>query len=82
MKLSGKYSFEELSRALQGNFSCQQVTKNSRGEQLGDNEYVSMELFFLRFDFYPKKNVTKIYTVSEDAYGQKTLKPLVTIGEN
>lgn len=81
MKLSGNYSFEDLARTLQGNFSCQSVTKNSNGKPLGENSRITLELFFLRIDIFYEKNSPeiKVYSVSEDQNGQKLLKPLVTI---
>lgn len=79
MRLSGQYSHEQLARALQGNFSCQQFVTGQDGEPLGEDEHVTLELFFLRFDIYSKKKNVVISSVSEDAYGQKTVKELVTI---
>jgi hypothetical protein len=79
MKLSGQYSHEELARALQGNFSCQQVLNNSKGEPLGVDEHITLELFFLKVDIYPHKEQVVISKVSEDSYGQKTAEELVTL---
>lgn len=79
MKLSGQYSYEELARALQGNFSCQQVLNDSKGGPLGVDEHITLELFFLKVDIYPHKEQVVISTVSEDSYGQKTAKELVTL---
>lgn len=78
MKLSGKYSLENLVRTLQGNFLCQSVTKDGRGKPIDESkQYVALELFFLRFEFYNKE--VKVYKISEDENGTKKLTPLVTL---
>ena len=81
MKLSGNFSLEDLVRTFQGNFSCQSVTKNTKGKPLTDEEHITLELFFLRADIYPKKKpaLVKIYSVSEGQNGEKLLTPLVTL---
>lgn len=82
MKLSGQYSLDDLVRALQGNFLCQSITRDGRGKLLADDkQYVALELFFLRFEFYNNKTV-KVYKVSEDENGTKKLSPLVTLQGN
>lgn len=78
MKLSGLYEVEELIRTFQGNFSCQYFTKNAKGKPLEENERITLELFFLRVDIYPKKKLMKVYTVSEDEHSQQTLKEIAT----
>ena len=80
MKLSGDYDPKELVRALQGNFSCQRVTKNSKGKPLPlEEQKISLELFFLRIDIFPVMGSVDIYAVNEDESGQKKLKKLVTL---
>ena len=79
MKLSGQYSFEDMSRALQGDFLCQSVTRDGKGKLLPeDKQYIAMELFFLRFEFYKDKTV-KVYKIEEDKNGTKKLVPMVTV---
>ena len=79
MKLSGKYSFEDMCRALQGDFLCQSVTRDGKGKLLPENkQYVALELFFLRFEFY-KDNTVAIYKIEEDRNGTKKLVPMMTV---
>lgn len=79
MKLSGQYSLDDLVRTLQGNFLCQSITKDGRGKPLDESkQYVALELFFLRFEFYNNKEV-KVYKISEDENGTKKLTPIVTL---
>ena len=79
MKLSGQYSLDDLVRTLQGNFLCQSVTKDGRSKLLDESkQYVALELFFLRFEFYNNKEV-KVYKISEDENGTKKLTPIVTL---
>lgn len=79
MKLSGQYSFEDMSRALQGDFLCQSVTRDGKGKLLPeDKQYIAMELFFLRFEFYKDKTVV-VYKIEEDKNGTKKLVPMVTV---
>lgn len=79
MKLSGQYSFEDMSRALQGDFLCQSVTRDGKGKLLPeDRQYIAMELFFLRFEFYKDKTVV-VYKIEEDKNGTKKLVPMVTV---
>lgn len=57
-KLSGNYSVEDLIRTLQGNFSCQSVTRNARGKALPDDQkHIRLELFFVRAEIYSDKVV-------------------------
>lgn len=74
MKLSGNYSLDDLVRTLQGNFSCQSETDKTDG-----HEFISVEYFFLRAEIDSTKNEVRIFSVSEDQYGTKRLKPLVTL---
>ena len=80
MKLSGQYSFEDMCRTLQGNFLCQSVTRDAvKGKLLPeDKQYIAMELFFLRFEFY-KDNTVAIYKIEEDKNGTKKLVPMMTV---
>ena len=79
MKLSGQYSFEDMCRALQGDFLCQSVTRDGKGKLLPeDKQYIAMELFFLRFEFYKDKTV-KVYKIEEDKNGTKKLVPMMTV---
>lgn len=79
MKLSGQYSFEDMCRALQGDFLCQSVTRDGKGKLLPENkQYIAMELFFLRFEFY-KDNTVAIYKIEEDKNGTKKLVPMMTV---
>lgn len=79
MKLSGQYSFEDMCRALQGDFLCQSVTRDGKGKLLPeDKQYIAMELFFLRFEFY-KDNTVAIYKIEEDKNGTKKLVPMMTV---
>lgn len=79
MKLSGQYSFEDMCRALQGDFLCQSVTRDGKGKLLPeDKQYTAMELFFLRFEFY-KDNTVAIYKIEEDKNGTKKLVPMMTV---
>jgi hypothetical protein len=79
MKLSGQYSFEDMSRALQGDFLCQSVTRDGKGKLLPeDKQYIALELFFLRFEFYKDKTVA-VYKIEEDKNGTKKLVPMMTV---
>lgn len=79
MKLSGQYSFEDMCRALQGDFLCQSVTRDGKGKLLPeDKQCIAMELFFLRFEFY-KDNTVAIYKIEEDKNGTKKLVPMMTV---
>lgn len=79
MKLSGQYSFEDMCRALQGDFLCQSVTRDGKGKLLPeDKQYIAMELFFLRFEFY-KDSTVAIYKIEEDKNGTKKLVPMMTV---
>lgn len=79
MKLSGQYLFEDMCRALQGDFLCQSVTRDGKGKLLPeDKQYIAMELFFLRFEFY-KDNTVAIYKIEEDKNGTKKLVPMMTV---
>lgn len=58
MQLSGDYSVNDLVRTLQGNFSCQSVSKNSKGKALDPkDQHIRLELFFVRFEIYKDKVV-------------------------
>ena len=81
MTLSGNYDIEELRRALQGDFSCQTFKTDSKKKPLGDNEHITLELFFMRFDFYPKKKELKVYSIGTDEKGSKILTPVMTLKE-
>ena len=74
MKLSGNYSLDDLVRAIQGNFSCQSET-----DKTDSHEFISLEYFFLRAEIDSTKNEVRIFGISEDKYGAKRLKPLVTL---
>lgn len=78
MKLAGDYGLSDIVRALQGNFSCQSVTKNSRGKPLPkENSHVRLELFFLRFEIYPDR--VDVYRTETGDTGTETLIKLGTI---
>lgn len=80
MKLSGEYDIKELVRALQGNFACQRVTKNSKGKPLPPEEQkVVLELFFLHIEMFPTTGQMVIYAISEDDSGVKKLNKLMTL---
>lgn len=80
MKLSGDYDIKELVRTLQGNFSCQRVTKNSKGKPLPPEEQkIVLEHFFLRIELFPKTAQMDIYTISEDDSGVKKLNKVMTL---
>jgi hypothetical protein len=81
MKLSGNYDIDEVRRALQGDFSCQTFKTDSKKKPLGDNERITLELFFMRFDFYPKKKVLNVYSIGTDEKGAKILTPVMTLKE-
>lgn len=68
-----------MCRALQGDFLCQSVTRDGKGKLLPeDKQYIAMELFFLRFEFY-KDNTVAIYKIEEDKNGTKKLVPMMTV---
>lgn len=78
MKLAGDYGLSDIVRALQGNFSCQSVTKNSRGKALPrENCHVRLELFFLRFEIYHDR--VDVYRTETGETGAETLIKLGTI---
>lgn len=81
MKLSGDYNIDEVRRALQGDFSCQTFKTDAKKKPLGDSEHITLELFFLRLDFYPKKKECRVYSIGTDEKGAKTLTPLMTLRE-
>lgn len=65
-RLSGEYSVDELVRAFQGNFSCQSVTRNSRGTPLPESErHIRLEYFFIRAEIY-KDHITVYKSDSTD----------------
>lgn len=79
MKLGGEYSFDDIKRTFQGNFGCQSVTKDQRGNDLGDGSYVRLELFFLRIDFYPQKHYVDVFRVDTSGTGENKLVKICTI---
>lgn len=80
MKLSGEYDIKELVRALQGNFSCQRVTKNSKGKTLPlEEQKIVLEAFFLHLEIFAVTGEVVIYTISEDDKGTKKLSRVVTL---
>ena len=80
MKLSGNYSHEELARVLQGNFSCREFTKDSRGKTLPEEkQYIRLELFFLAIEIYPHAHKVIVLKISEDGKGTSELKPILKI---
>jgi hypothetical protein len=80
MQLSGEYGLDELVRTLQGNFSCQKVTKNSKGKTLPlEEQKIVMELFFLHVELIPVKGIIEIYSISDDEKGVKKLNKLMTL---
>jgi hypothetical protein len=80
MQLSGEYGLDELVRTLQGNFSCQKVTKNSKGKTLPlEEQKIVMELFFLHVELFPVKGIIEIYSISDDEKGVKKLNKLMTL---
>lgn len=81
MKLSGNYSTEDMQRAFQGDFSCQTFKTDARKRPLGDKEHTTLELYFLRFDFYPKLKECRISTISTDEKGGKVVTPMMTLKE-
>lgn len=78
MKLSGNYTHEELSRALQGNFSCQEFTKNSKKKPLAD-PYIRLELFFIAMEIHPVTKKVVISKITDDGKGTTELTPLLTV---
>lgn len=78
MKLSGNYSHEELARALQGNFSCQEFTKDSKKKPL-DDPYIRLELFFVAIEIHPETGKLVISKIKDDDKGTTELTPLLTI---
>lgn len=80
MKLSGEYDIKELVRALQGNFSCQRVTKNSKGKVLPiEEQKIVLEAFFLHIEIFAVTAEIVIYTISEDDKGTKKLSKVMTL---
>lgn len=80
MQLSGEYGLSELVRTLQGNFSCQKVTKTSKGKALPlEEQKITMELFFLHIELFPVKGIIEIYSISDDEKGVKKLNKLMTL---
>lgn len=79
MILQGDYLFEDLRRALQGVFSCQSVKTDTRKKPLGDGEYIALNLFFMRFEFYPKRNEVMIFTSVKDEKGARTYQHILTL---
>ena len=72
-RLSGEYSAEDLVRAFQGNFSCQSVTRNSRGAPLPESErHIRLEYFFIRAEIY--KDRIEIYKSDSTDGTQKLTK--------
>ena len=72
-KLAGHYAVEDLIRALQGNFACQSVTRNSKGEELDeDKKHIRLELFFVRAEVYSDKVV--LYKSENGDGGEKLTK--------
>lgn len=73
MKLSGHYTLEDLVRTLQGNFSCQYITKNSKGKALAEaDQHIRLELFFVRFEIF--KTRVEIYKSDSTGDGEKLTK--------
>lgn len=80
MKLSGEYDVKELVRALQGNFSCQRITKNSKGKPLPlEEQKIVLEHFFLHIEMFPVTGQVVFYTITEDDSGVKKLNKLMTL---
>lgn len=80
MKLSGDYDVKELIRALQGNFSCQYVTKNSKNKPLPlEEQKITLELFFLHIEIFPVTGEIIVYRVADDPNSTKKLVKLVTL---
>ena len=80
MKLSGEYDIKELVRALQGNFSCQRVTKNPKGKVLPiEEQKIVLEAFFLHIEIFAVTAEIVIYTISEDDKGTKKLSKVMTL---
>ena len=80
MKLSGNYTHEELARTLQGNFSCREFVKDSRGRYLKEEEqHTRLELFFLSVDFYPHTGKIVISKIKDDDKGSTTFIPMLTL---
>jgi len=80
MKLSGEYDIKELVRALQGNFSCQRVIKNSKGKVLPiEEQKIVLEAFFLHIEIFAVTAEIVIYTISEDDKGTKKLSKVMTL---
>ena len=78
MKLNGLYDFKQLVQALQGNFGCTDITKNSHGKEL-DDKFVRLELFFLAFEVhYTQVKRVVISRISEDK-GIKRYDTLLTL---
>lgn len=75
-RLSGDYSPDDLVRAFQGNFSCQSVTRNSRGTPLPESErHIRLEYYFIRAEIYNDR--IAIYKSDSTDWSQK----LTKIGE-
>lgn len=80
MKLSGNYSIEDLQRTLQGNFSCQEFTKDSKGKPLPEEkQYIRLELFFIALEIYPKRGEVVILKIKDDDKGSTQLTPLFSV---
>lgn len=80
MQLSGNYSHEDLARVLQGNFSCREFTKDSKGKPLPDDkQYIRLELFFLAFEIYPHAHKVIVLKITDDGKGTQELKPILKI---
>lgn len=53
MRLSGEYDIKELARTFQGNFSCESVVKDGKGNSLPEAQrHTRLELFFLGVEIY------------------------------
>lgn len=81
MKLSGNYTHEELSRALQGNFACQEFTKDSKKKPLTD-PYIRLELFFVAIEIHTTTKKLVISKITDDGKGTTELTPLLTVDAN
>lgn len=80
MKLSGNYLLEDLRRAFQGNFTCKEFLRDSKGEILSEQKQcIRLEIFFIAFEFYPKTGNIVIAKVTDDGKGTTTLKPIIKI---
>lgn len=78
MKLAGDYTLEDLTRALQGNFGCQSVTKTAKGKPLPQAErHIRLELFFLRAEIYSDR--VDIYRSDMGESGSERLTKLCSI---